>query len=238
MQTSPPVTACLDHPPPCVARAERVLLFGGSFDPPHAGHARLPFEAARLLWPGRPSWVVFVPASRSPHKGRAPAADRHRVEMLRLALRTRIRWWIWEEELRRAELERDPDAPSYWADTWAAARAAFPAADRAFLIGADQALSMHRWRRFEEFWADAVVMPRDGNDTAARFAVAMGGTGAWTNAQVAHWSSRFLDTPSVAASSESARAALADPTRANTRIDGLDPGVQAYAVDRGLYTRV
>ncbi|MCH8508895.1 MAG: hypothetical protein LAT64_09040, partial [Phycisphaerales bacterium] len=148
--------------PPVVAHAQRVLFFGGSFDPPHAAHAALPFAIAEARWPGDRPWVVFVPAARSPHKEHAPTDDRHRIEMLRLALRGgrgRARWWIWTQELEDAAL--NPGRPSYWADTWAIARRTFTG-ERAFLIGTDQALSMHRWRRYTEYWRDALVMLRPG----------------------------------------------------------------------------
>lgn len=220
--------------PGCVQTAEPLLFFGGSFDPPHLGHAVLPFEIARRNWPGQRVWVVFVPAARSPHKGRDPTPDRHRVEMLRLALRGRRDWWIWEQELGDADL--NPGAPSYWADTWAIARRAFRTRDRAFLIGTDQALAMHRWHRFAEFWPDALVMLRPGGPGPTELADALRRTGAWTEADIARWMSRLVRTGTVDASSTAIRAALSEPAQRNARIDGLDPGVEKYILDRGLYT--
>lgn len=217
--------------PPPVARADRVLFFGGSFDPPHAGHAGLPFEVA-ARWAGKTAWVVFVPAARSPHKPTAPVPDRHRVEMLRIGLRGRSRWWIWPQELADAAL--NPGQPSYWADTWSIARRVFAARDRAFLIGTDQALAMHRWHRYAEFWRDALVMRR-GDQSESGFRDAMTATGAWSDADIAHWMSRLIETPTVNASSTAIRSALADPAQRKTPIEGLDRGVQKYILDRGLY---
>ena len=225
------------HPcplPACFAGADPVLFFGGSFDPPHEGHAALPFLAARARWPGERAAVVFVPAARSPHKDRDPTPDRHRVEMLRLALRGRPGWWIWEQEL--ADAERNPGAPSYWADTWAVARSVFGGRERAFLIGTDQAVSMHRWRRYQEFWWDALVVLRPRGPGADDLGAALRETGAWTGPEIDHWMSRLVRTDTVDASSTSIRAALADPAQRNARIDGLDPGIQKYILDRGLYT--
>lgn len=229
--------ARISHPvpvPPRVRAADPVLFFGGSFDPPHAGHAALPFEVASRRWPGRAAWVVFVPAARSPHKPGPPAPDPHRVEMLRLALRCRSRWWIWEQELADARL--NPGQPSYWADTWAIAARVFNARERSFLIGVDQAESMHRWARYQEFWPDALVMHRAETLTESQFADRMRATGAWSAAEIDRWVSRLVRTPVVDASSTAIRAALADPAQRNARIDGLDPGVRKYIAERGLYT--
>ncbi len=217
--------------PACVRRAERVLFFGGSFDPPHAAHAELPFAAAERWWPEGPRpWVVFVPAARSPHKAHAPAPDRHRAEMLRIALRDRRRWWIWEDELARAEAGE----PSFWADTWRRARAAFGASEAVFLIGADQALAMHRWSRYREIWRDAVVLARPGTDAAA-LCEGLERAGVWTPAEIDRWAARTVPLPMLDASSTAVRAALADPDRRNGPIPGLDEGVRRYAVERGLY---
>lgn len=221
--------------PDSLAAADPILFFGGSFDPPHQAHASLPFAVAAARWPGlTPApWVVFVPAARSPHKPDAPAADRHRVEMLRLTLRHQSRCWIWEQELADAPL--NPAQPSFWADTWSIARRTFAPRDLAFLIGTDQAESMHRWRRYQEFWQDALVMLRAEELTESDFAARMRATGAWSPAEIDHWVSRLVRTPVIDASSTHIRAALADPTKRNARIEGLDPGVQKYILENGLY---
>lgn len=220
-------------PPGCVAAGDPVLFYGGSFDPPHLAHATMPWGVAHARWPGRQPWVVYVPAARSPHKSDPPAPDAHRIEMLRLALRGRARWWIWEQELSDAPL--NPGRPSYWADTWSIARRTFTGRDRAFLIGTDQALAMHKWHRYQEFWREALVMLRPGGPDAAAFRDAMRATGAWTEADLDHWDRRLVATPTAAGSSTDIRAALADPARRNARIEGLDPGVQKYILERGLY---
>lgn len=217
--------------PRAVAAAPRVLLFGGSFDPVHRGHTELALAAARR-WGGPGCWAVFVPAARSPHKQHEPIPDRHRVEMLRLSLRNAERWWIWEQELSDAEL--NPGAPSYWADTWMISRRVF-GGERAFLIGTDQALSMYRWHRYETFWHEALVMRRgDGSDVG--FLESMHATGAWSDADLAHWQSRLVDVPTVDVSSSSIRETLGAQENARREFpDGLDPGVFRYIEQRGLY---
>lgn len=221
--------------PGCVARSARALFFGGSFDPVHLGHVELTLAAARA-WGGDGAWAVFVPAARSPHKTKGPAEDRHRVEMLRLGLRGRSNWWIWEQELLDAD--QNLGEPSYWADTWLIARSLL-SGERAFLIGTDQALSMHRWHRYAEFWRDAVVMRRgDGSDDD--FIAAMRATGAWSDAEIRHWSSRLIDVPIMDVSSTEIRGAMSahENARSDHPVKGLDPGVFRYISERGLYRGV
>ena len=64
-----------------------ILVFGGSFDPPHRGHLALPFEAAARLGCDE---VVFIPARVNPLKVDTPPANPEaRVRMLEAALALR-----------------------------------------------------------------------------------------------------------------------------------------------------
>jgi nicotinate-nucleotide adenylyltransferase len=62
----------------------RLGLFGGTFDPIHIGHLRCAEEMAELL---ELDHLLFVPASRPPHKpGEAITPFQHRERMIRLAI--------------------------------------------------------------------------------------------------------------------------------------------------------
>jgi nicotinate-nucleotide adenylyltransferase len=69
----------------------KTLLFGGSFDPPHAGHADLLRAAAERI---RPERILVVPAFQAPLKGApgAPAADRRKMARLGLVESLPARW--------------------------------------------------------------------------------------------------------------------------------------------------
>ena len=63
---------------------ETVLLFGGTFDPPHQAHTSLPLAAAEAIGAGR---VVFIPANINPQKTDTPPTSvEHRIGMLEAAL--------------------------------------------------------------------------------------------------------------------------------------------------------
>ncbi len=89
------------------AGPELVILFGGTFDPPHRGHVELPArvrdELERRMECVGKGWLVYVPAARSPHKEKGPAAsDADRVEMVRRSLEGVERVGVWTEEIDRA----------------------------------------------------------------------------------------------------------------------------------------
>src|SRR5262245_39793105 len=98
----PPIT-----PVPLPVTVQDVLLFGGTFDPPHLGHVRIPIQVLDRAMPAG-AFLLYVPAARSPLKESGPqASDADRVEMLRLVLTelgTPNRTAIWTDELDRARV--------------------------------------------------------------------------------------------------------------------------------------
>lgn len=157
-----------------------IVIFGGTFDPPHVGHVELPRRVRDELerregLPGR-GWIVYVPASRSPHKPGAPiASEEDRVAMLRLALEGVERAAVWTDEIDRARAASTNAESSYSVHTLRRARAwlddhGMSGVPLRLLIGADQALSFHRWRDPRDILrlAAPVVMVRNGAGADAR----------------------------------------------------------------------
>ena len=150
-----------------------ILVFGGSFDPPHRGHLTLPFEAAARLGCDE---VVFIPARVNPLKVDTPPANPEaRVRMLEAALarRTPVPGHPpIEARIDRREIDRD--GPSFtFATLESIHRELVEAAERdglelrmrprlRLLIGSDQALDFDRWRDWRKIIALAppIVMPR------------------------------------------------------------------------------
>ena len=88
--------------------ARRVGVFGGTFDPPHLGHLAIAAWACDALALDR---VLFVPAGQPPHKrGRKRTAARHRLAMIRLAVRGNPKFKVSTWELERR-------GPSFTIDT-------------------------------------------------------------------------------------------------------------------------
>ena len=58
----------------------KVLLYGGTFDPPHGGHLNLLQGAVRAVQPDR---VIVMPAGIPPHKAASATPAALRLEMCR-----------------------------------------------------------------------------------------------------------------------------------------------------------
>lgn len=212
-----------------------MLLFGGTFDPPHEGHLTLA-QRARDAWaPGGSAWVVFVPAARSPHKGTGPeASGPDRIAMLEAALAGAARAGVWGEEVRRGELS-DPPEPSYWVDTLETARAAArPGVRLGFLIGSDQLVALPRWRAWRRILelAEPVVVLRDPHRTVLGLLDALRGEPAWGGECVEAWGDRVVRLPLMDVSATVIRGRL---RAGEADAPGVPAGVMGVIRARGLY---
>ncbi len=135
----------------------RIGLFGGSFDPVHLGHLLVAQAAKDELQLDR---LFFVLAAQSPFKPeRQPTMPRERLRLLRLALAG----WTWcevdEQEIQRGGI-------SYTIDTVRDYVARFPGSELFYLVGADQAVQLGKWRAADDLarLAQFVVIPRPGQN--------------------------------------------------------------------------
>ncbi len=209
-----------------------VALFGGTFDPPHLAHVTLAHLGRRELERrvGAPAFLAFVPAARSPHKDNAPTAtDTQRLDMLRLATEGLDRTGIWTDELDRAT----HGEPSYWARTLERAKSILPDRTLWFIIGADQAVSFHRWRQPREMleMAQPVVLPRHPIATASDLRTAMATANFWNEKELDHWAESFVDIDLLRAASTEVRDAQGSPFETP-----LHPSVLEYARANNLYS--
>lgn len=122
-----------------------VILFGGTFNPPHLGHLMM---ATFALEQADADEVWFVPSPDPPHK----QGERHipfhvRVDMVRHLLST-------DEALRRhflvSTLEDELLRPSYSVDTVKAYKERYPDVEFRFLIGLDSLFDLPTWHRASE----------------------------------------------------------------------------------------
>lgn len=139
---------------------QRIGLFGGSFDPVHLGHLLVAQAAREELKLDR---LYFVLAAQSPFKPESQPTPAHeRLRLMRLALAG----WDWceidEREIKRGGV-------SYTIDTVREYVARFPGVKIDYLIGADHATQLHKWRAAEDLarLVEFVVIARPGQPATA-----------------------------------------------------------------------
>jgi len=122
-----------------------VGLFGGSFNPPHAGHALVAEIALRRLKLDQLWWIVTPGNPLKDHGQLAPLARRIAASQ-RMNDDPRIKITAFEagRNLR------------YTADTLQMVRQRNPGVDFVWIMGADSLRDFHRWERWRDI---AVTMP-------------------------------------------------------------------------------
>ncbi len=115
----------------------RILIYGGSFNPPHLGHIRSVQTAAAALAPDR---TLLIPANFPPHK---PLPEGTPVPLHRFAMTKLAAGEIPGCEASEIELCRE--GPSYTADTLRQLHEMYPGAELVFLMGTDMLLTVEGW---------------------------------------------------------------------------------------------
>ena len=216
-----------------------IALFGGTFDPIHAGHLRAAKVAAHKFRLGK---ILFVPSGNPPHKHRdrlTPFA--HRFAMVALACQGDRRFVPSLLEAPRPGRRRH-----YSVDTAKAVTDSLEATDDLyFLLGLDAFLDLPHWKNYRHLFdlMDFIVVTRPGFGSAeilkvvptrqARDGVrASSATGARKAQKGAVHVLRGVHVP---VASRDIREAVA----ARRRVTGLVPPlVEEYIRKEGLYTSV
>lgn len=222
-------------PPQVPHDAVGVVLFGGSFDPPHAWHTKIA-EAARDAVFGPDGWILFVPTAQSPLKTLGPvASSSDRAAMIGLAAANITNSAVWLDEIDRAD---SSGHPSYTIETVERLHRVRPGLALRLLIGMDQAQQFHRWHRYRELLklAEPVVVYRGHMHQRERVRAALAATGAWTSAELKSWENRVVPCEVSAVSSTWVRQAVADPRSDQETVRNLvSSSVLAYIRKNGLY---
>jgi nicotinate-nucleotide adenylyltransferase len=124
---------------PHTERGMIVGLFGGSFNPPHQGHALVAEIAIRRLGLDQLWWMVTPGNPLKSRNHLAPLADRI-TESERLLSDPRVKVTAFEQAL----------GVSYTANTLARVKARNPHVHFIWIMGADSLQTFHRWQRWQE----------------------------------------------------------------------------------------
>jgi nicotinate-nucleotide adenylyltransferase len=121
----------------------QVGLFGGSFDPPHVGHAMV---VSWLLWTEQVDEVWLMPAFEHPlDKALIPFA--HRVKACQ-ALAS-----LFPSQVKVCEVERDLPRPSYTLNSLEALSVAHPETQFRLVAGSDILDQVDAWHKWDEITA-------------------------------------------------------------------------------------
>ena len=119
-----------------------VIIYGGSFDPPHKGHAALAAAALKQL---RPRALYLVPNFRTPFKDFRPVAFADRAAMLKAALGPAL---AGRPGVKISSFEAGQRRVVYTWETLAHFKKLHPGAPLYFLMGSDCLEGFPRWRRW------------------------------------------------------------------------------------------
>jgi nicotinate-nucleotide adenylyltransferase len=139
-----------------------VGLYGGTFDPPHAGHVHVARSAMKRLGLDRVWWLA---SPGNPFKENAPAPLSERLALIEKAAP--------EPRMVASGLEADL-ASSRTVDVIAWLQARHPGVRFVWIMGADGLAELHRWRQWTEIArrVPICVVSRPGSGLAARLSPA------------------------------------------------------------------
>ena len=115
----------------------RIGIYGGTFDPPHAGHKKYADELKARLSLDK---LIVIPTGTPPHKDKNNSASaKDRLNMLKIL-------FAGEEDVEVSDMEITRGGKSYTFETVTLLREAYPEDELIFLLGSDMLLSFHNWR--------------------------------------------------------------------------------------------
>ncbi|MEV8358716.1 MULTISPECIES: nicotinate-nucleotide adenylyltransferase [unclassified Microbacterium] len=137
------------------ARARRIGVMGGTFDPIHHGHLVAASEVADSFGLDE---VVFVPTGRPWQKKNEVTESEHRYLMTVIATASNPGFSV-------SRVDIDRDGPTYTIDTLRDVQRLNPDADLYFITGADAIAQILSWRNHDELWelAHFVAVSRPGH---------------------------------------------------------------------------
>ena len=144
----------------------KIGIFGGTFNPPHAGHVRAAAECVRALGLDR---LLVIPDAVPPHKMLADNSpdEKTRLRLCHIA-------FDGVKHARVSDMEIKRGGKSYTVETLRRVRRKYPGAKLFLLMGTDMALCFEEWREFREIIALATLVffkRRDGEDEVLQEAV-------------------------------------------------------------------
>lgn len=132
-------------------KKQKILIYGGTFDPPHLGHKKMFVAAINQI---KPSLSFIIPNKFPPLKDEIKSASANeRYNMCKIAFKN-----IKNTVISRIEIDKSNNNKSYTYLTIKAFKRKYKNAKIYFLIGSDQALNFSKWRNYQFILDNATVI--------------------------------------------------------------------------------
>lgn len=130
---------------------KKIALFGGSFNPIHLGHIN---NAKKILESFELEKLLFIPNANAPHKSKLELDFKHRVALIKLALR---------DKMDIALIEQDDSVVHYTIDTLKAMEKIYSDYQLYFIMGTDSFINLKSWHKYQEILNyKIIVLSRPG----------------------------------------------------------------------------
>lgn len=193
----------------------KLLLFGGTFDPPHNGHMRLLQSAIDAVQPDK---VVVMPAGIPPHKAASATPASLRLTMCQCFAPL-------HPDLTVSDWEIGRGGKNYTIDTVRMLESRYPGAEIFLSVGSDMLTTFTQWREWHSLLEKTtlVVQSRYSGDAASLAAAAR-------DLEAAGGRVVFAHAPVLQAASSDVRAG-------KLGMDALPPLVQHICKQYHLYEK-
>ncbi|MBP3673104.1 MAG: nicotinate (nicotinamide) nucleotide adenylyltransferase [Oscillospiraceae bacterium] len=128
---------------------EKIGIYGGTFNPPHAGHIHAAKEAVEALNLDK---LIMIPAHVAPHKElpEGSPSPEQRLDMVKLAVHSCPKIEVSDMELKR-------EGKSYTYQTILELRKIYPKAQLFLVMGTDMFLAFEEWKEPDIIMANATI---------------------------------------------------------------------------------
>jgi|GEM_PF-822501 len=220
------------------AKKKRIVLFGGSFNPPHEGHLHIAQKAHEALGCDG-VWMMVAP--RNPYKDPSIYADlSHRKKMSELM--TAHLPWLKVTDIEQSYIADGQDFIET-AETLKRLRTDFPNHEFVWMMGSDNVIDFHQWGGWEDMIANHLIMVMNRTQSAAEIETVKNAKAVKASKvkltthddDVSFKDDRgfyLVQSPVVELSSTLIRANLAQK---QPDIMGLNADVAKFIADEGLY---
>ncbi len=138
---------------------KKLLLYGGTFDPPHSGHLHLLKQTVRQMTFDK---IIIMPTAMPPHKQAAHfLSDEIRLKAVKTL-------FLSIKNVTVSDFEISKGGKSYSIETIEYLTTQYPDYELFFLMGSDMFLGLESWYRFEEILNKCKILtaPRSYEDIA------------------------------------------------------------------------